>query len=1313
MNRFLKRYGIFLFAGTLFCGPLGASSPQFVEIGPLKTLATSTVSSICQDGGGAVWLSTTYGLIRYNGTSAEYLGPTHTMRPLCGNGADLVYVAAGGAVLRYDIRTMTPRRFVFEGVDVTRASLCAEGDTLWIAFRNRILSSADGRVSLLAVLPGEETEITVLRRERSGRLVAGTRKDGLWRVGSDGRSERILDYGREITACYQDERGGLWVGTVSGGACRLDGERVRWFRRGDDPQNSLSNNYVRNFCEDSRGRVWIATMNGLNLVDTAGRCSRVPWVGDSRQRSVWSLCRDRQGGIWVGTFYGGVYYTHADDTLFTPLGTELPKGRHLRMINAAVEDRRGDLWLATDGYGLFRLRGTKVDYVEGSQEYKFKAVLYDPRQDVLWLGTHMDGLKKYDLRTRRWSHYHFVNRSGELYKEAVTDIREHGGVFYLATPRGVVAYDRKSPVILHESLGTYTGMVYSIVTDDRDNIWIGGQDLYCYNLRTRQTRNLPLRGIRQEAVGLIKLFRDDRGRIWGASLGSGFFLVENDRVRNFDQANVGLADNFVSCIGQVRDDLMAVGTNRGLSFFDVKEGRCYNYSSDNGLPIRSTRSGCILRRSGGEMVVGGIDGAVAFRPEQVCLTRDSVDFTFDKLRINNRPVLPGSPDGILERSLPYTPEITLKHDQTNIAVEIACYDFARAYPIFFEYRLEGHDPEWLPLHVETPITYMNLPAGRYTLRVRAALESDAGHAQEIALGIRVRAAWYATWLAKTVYVLLLLGIVFWLFYFYHVRALFRERLLQQSRESQSRTRFFTNLSHEIRTPLTLVTGQLEMFIRDAEQGTPGLGNILSAYNNSRKIQRMVTELLDFERQSQGYSGIRVREQDAVAFLREVHASFAEYARYREIDFRFDAPRVPVPLFFDRSQLQRVVYNLLMNAFKYTPQGGTVSLSVSEAGEKEVRIVVSDTGTGIPAESLPRIFDPFYQDPVSRSQDSRNPGTGIGLALSKGIVELHHGTLTAASVPGEGSVFTVSLPAGDRWFAGDPRVTLSDGEDGQPAKKIVIRNETVPVPVPAPGGRPFARSMLIVEDDRELREMMVSVFSDSFTVYQASDGLEGYDAARKLQPSIILSDIMMPVMEGLELCSKLKEDFETCHIPLILITAQGSEQMNLDGLRRGADDYIVKPFSIDLLRAKCNNILINRNILRNKFSRSLVPCDPVTTNSRDSEFLHTVMEEIEKRLYSEEITVPVLCRALGMGKTMLTHKIRGITGQSPGELIESTRLRKAAALIRQEPGKNISEIAYELGFSSPKYFGIRFKKQFGMTPTELRRNEEKTAAADAG
>ena len=256
-------------------------------------------------------------------------------------------------------------------------------------------------------------------------------------------------------------------------------------------------------------------------------------------------------------------------------------------------------------------------------------------------------------------------------------------------------------------------------------------------------------------------------------------------------------------------------------------------------------------------------------------------------------------------------------------------------------------------------------------------------------------------------------------------------------------------------------------------------------------------------------------------------------------------------------------------------------------------------------------------------------------------------------------------------------------------------------------------MLIVEDDRELREMLVSVFSDSFTVYQASDGLEGYDAARKLQPSIILSDIMMPVMEGLELCSKLKEDFETCHIPLILITAQGSEQMNLDGLRRGADDYIVKPFSIDLLRAKCNNILINRNILRNKFSRSLVPCDPVTTNSRDSEFLHTVMEEIEKRLYSEEITVPVLCRALGMGKTMLTHKIRGITGQSPGELIESTRLRKAAALIRQEPGKNISEIAYELGFSSPKYFGIRFKKQFGMTPTELRRNEEKTAAADAG
>lgn len=1288
---------------------VSAKSRKFIKLQQLETLSNSTVFSLYQDGLGAIWLSGNYGLYRYNGSSLEYRRGPLPLKPLSGDGQYLVYALGHKAIHQFDIRDYSEKKIQHEGIDYPNSAMHAEVNSLWIASRNNIYLYNNDSISLFLSLPDKTINITSILKNRRGELLLGTKEHGLLSINREKSIKQIVPCLGEMSVVFIDSNDDIWIGTVDKGAYNINSktnELAHYHTKASEAKR-LTNNFVRAFNEDKEKNIWIGTLGGLNIFENHLLRIAIP-DGKLSEASVWSITLDNKGGMWLGTFYDGAYYYNSESYPFTSV--PLPKERDVRLINAMVEDVRGDIWVFTDKFGMYRMEKndhSKMHYILGSDKYKFKSAYYDARQDIIWIGTYIEGLMQYDIRLNRWTEYPFVNDDGTKYNEAINDIEPWGDKLYLATSHGVVQFNPEEKEVKRKPIPGYEGAVFSLVSDKKERLWFGGIGVFIYDFVKEKTDIY----IRKEGdtehnsqLNFIKLFNDSKDRIWGASLGQGFIMLnEKDKKQEliYNSENIGLLNNFTSFVDEIAEDILLIGTNSGLSIFDIANNRCYNYSRETGLGMTSARSGTTLRKSNGDILIGGMDGIESLSPSKLKFSNDSIDIQFDKLTINNRLIIPHGEDNILSQALPFVNEIVLDHDQTNIEIEMASFNFSKTYPIFYEYKLDGSDIDWTSFDVGQSISFMNLEPNEYCLKVRGRLDKSKDEYKEIEMRIVVKAAWYATPLAKILYFLVIFALILWLLYFAYSKMLFKQMLNQKEKENLDRMRFFINISHEIRTPLTLIIGQLELFFkRNKEQAENE--NIVSTYNNARRMQQIVTNLLDFEKQDQGYSRISISEVNLNEFIDEIKDSFVQYASFRNIDFEVVVPSRPLPIMIDKVAIQRVFSNLLINAFKYTSDSGVIKMEVEELtlkSEDFIQVKLSDNGKGISEDALPRIFDPFYQDASGLSCIRHNQGTGIGLALSKGIVELHHGTITASSQQGHGATFVFRLPLGDEWYVGDPNIELMNNEIEELSYDLELPIEALPETEDVlPVGKNKAK-MLIAEDDNDLRLMLKSIFSQSYIIFEAVDGEEGLLIARQKQPDIIISDIVMPTMNGLSLCKNLKESFETSHIPIILLTAQSGIQHSIEGINVGADDYITKPFNVDLLVAKCANMMNNRRLVFERYSKSESIDEVLTTNDKDSEFINSVISVIEKNLHTADLNVSMLCRELGLGKTLLTAKLKGIAGNSPGEFIEIIRLKKAAAMLRNGD-KNVSEIAYSMGFSSPKYFTIRFKRLFGKTPTEF-------------
>ena len=611
----------------------------------------------------------------------------------------------------------------------------------------------------------------------------------------------------------------------------------------------------------------------------------------------------------------------------------------------------------------------------------------------------------------------------------------------------------------------------------------------------------------------------------------------------------------------------------------------------------------------------------------------------------------------------------------------------------------------------TTITYTNLPPGEYILRARP-LAGKENLDEEVHLNIHVSAPFYATVWAYFFYLLCLLGVMIAFIRFKTRQAALKSSLEFERKEkerieelNQVKLRFFTNISHEFRTPLTLILGQIEVLMQ-MDLGTTIYNRILRIYKNAWHMRNLISELLDFRKQEQGYLKLKVEEQNLVTFTRQIYMCFYEYAQKKEITYRFDNVEETISVWFDSKQLQKVIFNLLSNAFKYTPNKGSIRVEVRMLASQAI-VSVCDTGVGIPEEHISKIFERFYQ---TDNSSSFTLGTGIGLALAKGIMNMHHGKIDVESTVGKGTKFTLSLPLGNRHFSDEEMATVESRES-------VIISEAVPM-------LPFEQIMdveeektkvqenikeedkpiiLLVDDNEELLSMLEDLFLPIYKVYIAHDGREGLEMARQIQPDLIISDVMMPEMSGKELCYKIKTNVELSHISVVLLTAQTSVEYVVEGLMFGADDYVTKPFNVKVLIARCNNLIKNKKRLIAHYAGKTITESPVTEaiNERDKELLAKCVNIIKENFENPAFDVTALASELCVGRSKLYMQFKQMTGLTPNEFILKIKLDEAMSLLKNHPELNISEISIRLGFSSPRYFSKSFKAFFGVAPQTVR------------
>ena len=683
---------------------------------------------------------------------------------------------------------------------------------------------------------------------------------------------------------------------------------------------------------------------------------------------------------------------------------------------------------------------------------------------------------------------------------------------------------------------------------------------------------------------------------------------------------------------------------------------------------------------------------------------------FDKLFIFNEEICPNDQSGILTDILAKTSDIYLSYKQNNITVEFASFNYNNDRNRLFEYRLEGFDKAWTQT-TGTTITYTNLPPGEYILRARS-LAGKENLDEEVHLNIHVSAPFYATVWAYFFYLLCLLGVMIAFIRFKTRQAALKSSLEFERKEkerieelNQVKLRFFTNISHEFRTPLTLILGQIEVLMQ-MDLGTTIYNRILRIYKNAWHMRNLISELLDFRKQEQGYLKLKVEEQNLVTFTRQIYMCFYEYAQKKEITYRFDNVEETISVWFDSKQLQKVIFNLLSNAFKYTPNKGSIRVEVRMLASQAI-VSVCDTGVGIPEEHISKIFERFYQ---TDNSSSFTLGTGIGLALAKGIMDMHHGKIDVESTVGKGTKFTLSLPLGNRHFSDEEMATVESRES-------VIISEAVPM-------LPFEQIMdveeektkvqenikeedkpiiLLVDDNEELLSMLEDLFLPTYKVYIAHDGREGLEMARQIQPDLIISDVMMPEMSGKELCYKIKTNVELSHISVVLLTAQTSVEYVVEGLMFGADDYVTKPFNVKVLIARCNNLIKNKKRLIAHYAGKTITESPVTEaiNERDKELLAKCVNIIKENFENPAFDVTALASELCVGRSKLYMQFKQMTGLTPNEFILKIKLDEAMSLLKNHPELNISEISIRLGFSSPRYFSKSFKAFFGVAPQTVR------------
>jgi signal transduction histidine kinase/ligand-binding sensor domain-containing protein/DNA-binding response OmpR family regulator len=1318
-------------------------------------LSSSLVNDIYQDSFGFIWVTTEYGLNRFDGLKfVTYRRSSSDPNSLSDNYVHVVYedvqkhlwigCLTGLAKYHHDTDTFERIALMRGGkrvsANVTQIKETRDG-RIWIATSGQgmfVMGNADTEAQSIEndypkANPSYQSSLLV---DSLQQVWAGTESEGICKLDVAKHNAEVIEdaafYGNHVQALCTTEDGTLFVGTQINGLLRYDASSKRMVKvpyKGENPNQCV-------YCLLSfDGKLLVGTDGeGIKVYNPQTDCledyvnSHAPI--DLTHAKVHALMNDREGNLWVGLFQKGVVHIPQKTDAFTYYGPKSALGNPIgnACVMAICRSANGHLWVGADNDGLYELDadGNRLTHYKGnSQRFAPNTVLsvFEDSQHTLWVGSYNQGIT-------RLSGGQFSLLADSLKDAIVYSITEdkNQNLYVALFGGGFLQYNLRTREAhrYHSSRGTkedrsldelpndWVNAVYA----DRDGwIWLGHyKGVSCFNPENETFLTINHRN--SLTVGCVGYaFTEDKyGNIWaGTSDGLYRYNKKTGQSTHFTEAD-GLANDVVCGLGHDEAGNVWVTTYNGMSKYEAKTNRFINYYVGDGLQGNDFTHGACFTAADGTLYFGGPAGVTVLHPDLIAMNPAPSKVYITDFYVHNQPVYMNTLSGdkpIVDAPVPEAKSFRLAYVDNTFALAFSTMQFDHPEQITYEYKIDEMTDEWATTEPGVNrVTYHNLPSGNYTFRVRAV---DHGvESEETVIPIHIDSPWYFSWWALCIYGAFVLFLL-WLMVMNLLSRARNQRdqlkAVHAEQLSEAKMQFFVNISHEIRTPMTLIMSPLDKLLRlsttDEVHQT-----YLIMYRNAQRILNLINQLLDISKLDKGQMRMRFSETDLVAFIQNAMQPFEYQAQRKQIRFTFAHMGSQMKAWIDTSNFDKVLVNLFSNAFKFTPENGEIQVRLSKGHDDQredalanyIEITVTDTGVGISKDQLQRIFERFYQ--ADNELGAGQFGTGVGLHLTHTLVKMHHGEIYAENRENEaGTRFVVRIPQGSEHLS-PKELEKGPAEPQATATQLDTYAEETARPVTENADKPSnVPHLLVVEDEEDIRLYLQQELSDGYHVDVCANGKEAYEFILKESPDLVISDVMMPVMDGNTLCRKLKRHPQTNHIPVILLTAKTQSSDRVEGIQNGADAYIMKPFSVDELRSQIANLIDGRRVLRNKFSGAQDQEDKVEAvkvRSADDLFMDKVMAAVNAHLADPDFNVETLSAELDLSRVHLHRKLKEITNLSTANFIKQVRLQQAAKLLKEDDRLNVSEVAYAVGYSSLSHFSAAFHEMYGVSPKEYMR-----------
>lgn len=1325
-----------------------------------------SVMDIYQDSKGYLWFATKNGLNRFNGKEyVIYRREDGNEQSLSGNSIASVtedqdgylWVGTNNGLNRIDLNTDRIKRYNSGANGLTQSSITKvysdAAGYLWVGTWGglyRFNREEDRFERILLDNNLEDISVSALFEDSAGRYWIGTRDKGVYLC--DNQMNIISHFTREsknmplnnnnITSIYEDTQKQIWIGSKYGlNKVNLRENEVLSFT---SENSKLSNNTVRCLVE-WEGKLLVGTFDGIFALDPeSGQIVKVAGYDDINHSlshySVYAFCVDHDHTLWVGTFAGGINYLNKFTNRFVLHRPEDELNIRTGIYGAITYESPSDLWIATEGYGLlnynYQMNTSHYYLIDPSAHFAFntniiKSVFYE--DGYVWCGTTKGEIYKFNIRTKTFSLYHKYPVEYSIY----SIIRDRKGNLWVggaSTEFGLTCFvnDRLVTTFTNNVDEPFYLSNVRCILEEEDGVLLLGSTadgLLRFDTNKKQltkySNEATVESYRIPNNYISAIVRTKSGEIWVSTYGGGIFQFDKtEHVKRVMTAGDGLLDNNICSLVESSDRKLWMSTVNGLIMFDPVGGEVRNYHRHNGIDIREFTLHSGIALPDGNLCFAGSNGFVTFQVAAMDKNENIPSVVLEQLSVNNRPIEVGDESGILDKVLDSMDTIRLLYNENNFSITYQALNYIYSTQNQYAYKLEGYDADWNYVGGRNSAFYTNLSPGKYVFHVKGSNNDGVWNEQGRSLTIIVQPPLWRTWYAYLFYVIALAVISYVILHYVNIKrnleaGLKLKQLEKQKQEEfhEAKIRLFTNFSHELRTPLMLIITPFEELVKRVDIPAELHDKLSIIYKNARKLLLLVNQLMDLHKNQAGSLELKVSEGDVCEYIKEIYYAFNQIALTNEVKFSLNCTPKTINAWFDKSLLEKVVFNLLSNAFKYTPSGESVTMEVSETSwsgldakqtdglykdENANYLVlrVKDSGKGIEEGEVDKIFTPFYQIPETSGINLS--GTGIGLSLVYTIVQLHRGVIYVDNTERSGACFVVILPISRSAFSEDQIENIEFDKISE-----VTNTDDISASLPAPEKVEGPKyKILLVEDDKDVRSYLKKSLEAEYTVIEAADGVRAYEKVVQDFPDLVLSDIMMPKRDGLELCTLIKNDIRVGHIPVILMTARSMVVHIKEGFQAGADDYIVKPFNMDVLQTRIRSLLASREQLKKLYGKRFSPeVMGIEVKSADERFSQKLFDVIEQNISNDKLDVELLCTEIGISRANLYRKLKSITELSPMELIRNKRLEMAAKLLK-ESEMNVSEIALHLGFNSHSYFSNSFKAFYGCTPTEFVQSKDR-------